>query len=92
MDAESTSERDYPTVMDTSQVASLLRLNVDYVRKLSRDGVLPAHRLPGGRAFRYFKDEVLDWMRDQPVHSDAPAHGEAARRSGPPSGQSRGRT
>ena len=92
MDAESTSERDYQTVMDTSQVASLLRLNVDYVRKLSRDGVLPAHRLPGGRAFRYFKGEVLDWMRAQPVHSDARAQEETAQPSGSPSDQSRGRT
>lgn len=77
MESEPTSERDYPPVMDTSQVAQLLRLNVDYVRKLSREGVLPAHRLPGGRTFRYFKDEVLEWMRGQPVHSDAPASRDA---------------
>jgi len=64
------SDRDLPTVLDAAQVARLLNLNLDYVRKLSRDGVLPAHRLPGGRTFRYFKDEVLDWLRAQPVHSD----------------------
>jgi excisionase family DNA binding protein len=64
------SDRDLPTVLDAAQVARMLNLNLDYVRKLSREGVLPAHRLPGGRTFRYFKDEVLDWLRAQPVHSD----------------------
>lgn len=63
-------EDDLPAVLDAGQVARLLNLNIDYVRKLSRQGVLPAHRLPGGRTFRYFKDEVLDWLRDQPVHHE----------------------
>jgi excisionase family DNA binding protein len=58
---------DYPEVLDAAQVAELLGLNVDYVRRLSRQGVLPAKRLPGGRTFRYFKDEVLDWLRQQDV-------------------------
>lgn len=58
---------DYPEVLDAGQVAELLGLNVDYVRRLSRQGVLPAKRLPGGRTFRYFKDEVLGWLREQTV-------------------------
>jgi len=58
---------DYPPVLDAQQVARLLQLNIDYVRKLSREGVLPAHKLPGGRTFRYFRDEVLDWLRRQPA-------------------------
>jgi excisionase family DNA binding protein len=70
MASEYPSDRDLPTVLDAAQVARLLNLNLDYVRKLSREGVLPAHRLPGGRTFRYFKDEVLDWLRAQPVHGD----------------------
>jgi len=53
-------------VLTAAEVAELLRLNVDYVRLLSRQGVLPAHRVPGGRAFRYFRDEVLAWLREQP--------------------------
>lgn len=69
------SETDLPDVLDAGQVARLLNLNIDYVRKLSRQGILPAHRLPGGRAFRYFKDEVLAWLRNQPVHHE---DGEAA--------------
>lgn len=59
---------DYPPVLDAGQVARLLGLNIDYVRRLSREGVLPAHRLPGGRTFRYLKDEILDWLRAQPAH------------------------
>lgn len=62
---------DYPEVLDAGQVAELLGLNVDYVRRLSRQGVLPAKRLPGGRTFRYFKDEVLDWLRQQSVEPAA---------------------
>lgn len=58
---------DYPPVLDAAQVAQLLNLNIDYVRKLSREGVLPAKRLPGGRTFRYFTDEILDWLRAQSV-------------------------
>jgi excisionase family DNA binding protein len=80
MATQTPSDRDLPTVLDAAQVARLLNLNLDYVRKLSREGVLPAHRLPGGRTFRYFKDEVLDWLRAQPVHSDEEAHDEARHR------------
>jgi excisionase family DNA binding protein len=61
---------DYPLVMDAAQVARLLQLNIDYVRKLSREGVMPAHKLPGGRTFRYFKDEIISWLRQQPVGVD----------------------
>ena len=71
---------DYPAVLDAAQVARLLSLNIDYVRKLSREGVLPAHRLPNGRTFRYFKDEVLDWLREQPVGSASPARRDGSRR------------
>ncbi|MBW3601636.1 MAG: helix-turn-helix domain-containing protein [Actinobacteria bacterium] len=68
MEPDVPPERDYPPVMDAAQVARLLNLNIDYVRKLARDGVLPAHRLPRGRAIRFFKDEILDWLRSQPVN------------------------
>jgi len=68
-----TAEDDYPPVLDAAQVARLLQLNIDYVRKLSREGVLPAHKLPGGRTFRYFKEEVLDWLREQRISQTDPA-------------------
>lgn len=53
-------------VLTAAQVAELLRLNVDYVRRLTREEVLSTHRIPGCRVFRYFRDEVLAWLRDQP--------------------------
>lgn len=64
---------DYPPVLDAAQVARLLQMNIDYVRKLSRERILPAHQLPGGRAYRYFQDEILDWLRQQPVGGPAMA-------------------
>jgi excisionase family DNA binding protein len=74
---------DYPPVLDAAQVARLLNLNIDYVRKLSREGVLPAKRLPGGRTFRYFKDEILDWLRAQSVEApEAPVDAERSTESG----------
>jgi excisionase family DNA binding protein len=74
---------DYPPVLDAAQVAQLLNLNIDYVRKLSREGVLPAKRLPGGRTFRYFKDEILDWLRAQSVDPAAEAPKAATRPRSP---------
>lgn len=50
-------------VLTAEQVADLLRLSIDHVRKLSRDGSIPAHKLPGGRGWRYLRSEVLDWLR-----------------------------
>ena len=67
MDRSGVSDEDYPPILDAAQVARLLQLNIDYVRKLSREGVLPARKLPGGRTFRYFKNDILDWLRSQPV-------------------------
>jgi excisionase family DNA binding protein len=71
---------DFPPVLDAAQVARLLNLNIDYVRKLSREGVLPAKRLPGGRTFRYFKDEILDWLREQSVEAQTEPEVDAEQR------------
>lgn len=57
---------DYPPVLTTEQVSELLHMNIDTVRRLSREGVLPSHRIPGGRSFRYLTDEVLEWVRQLP--------------------------
>jgi excisionase family DNA binding protein len=61
------TEDDLPLVLDAAQVAQLLNLNIDYVRKLTREGTLPASRLPGGRTYRYFRDDILAWLRAQRV-------------------------
>lgn len=60
---------DFPPVLDAAMVAELLGMNIDTVRRLSREEVIPAHRVPGGRTFKYLKDEVLDWLRAQPAHN-----------------------
>lgn len=62
---------DYPPVLDAALVAELLGMNIDTVRRLSREGVLPAHRVPGGRTFKYLKDELLEWLRAQPANNPA---------------------
>ena len=62
---------DYPPVLDAAMVADLLQMNIDTVRRLSREGVLPAHRVPGGRSYKYLKDEIISWLRDQPAHNPA---------------------
>lgn len=59
---------DYPDILTSALVAELLDMNLDYVRKMSREGKIPAHKMPGGRAFRYFKDEIVTWLRDLPAH------------------------
>jgi excisionase family DNA binding protein len=71
---------DYPPVLDATMVAELLGLNIDTVRRLSREGVIPSHRLPGGRTFRYLKDEVIEWLRAQPAHN--PAESDTSSRAG----------
>ena len=62
------TDAEFPPVLDTTLVAEMLGMNVQVVRRLAREGKIPAYRLPGGRAFRFFRDEVLDWLRGFPVH------------------------
>lgn len=62
------SLNDYPDILTAALVAEMLDMNLDYVRKLSREGTIPAHKMPGGRVFRYFKDEIVGWLRDLPAH------------------------
>ncbi len=68
-----TSSADYPQVLDTAMVADMLGMNVQVVRRMAREGTIPAYRLPGGRSFRFFRDEVLDWLKSFPVQADAEA-------------------
>ena len=62
---------DFPPVLDTAQVADLLQLNIDTIRKLSREGKIPAHKIQeGGRTYRYLKDEILAWLAAQPSEAE----------------------
>ena len=62
---------EYPPILDTAMAAELLSMNVDVVRRMARDGDLPAYRLPGARAFRFFRDELFEYVRSFPVHGSA---------------------
>ncbi|MGI8823964.1 MAG: helix-turn-helix domain-containing protein [Acidimicrobiia bacterium] len=58
----------YPPVLDTGMVAELLGMNIQVVRRMAREGQIPSYRLPGGRTFRFFRDEIFEWLRGFPVH------------------------
>ena len=62
---------EFPPILDTALVAELLGMNVDVVRRMAREGELPAYRLPGARSFRFFRDEIIDFIRSHPVHDPA---------------------
>jgi len=80
--ASATGTEDYPQVLDTAMVAEMLGMNVQVVRRMAREGTIPAYRLPGGRSFRFFRDEVLDWLKSFPVQAEEEAEAEADRASG----------
>jgi excisionase family DNA binding protein len=58
---------DLPPILDAAQVADLLGMNVQMVRRYAREGRLPAYKLPGGRSFRFFRDEVFAFLRSHPA-------------------------
>ncbi len=60
-------EDTYPSVIDTGQVAELLQMNVQMVRKYAREGRLPAYQLPGSRVYRFIQSEIIDYIRAHPV-------------------------
>ena len=58
---------EHDVILGAQQVADLLEMNVQMVRKYAREGRLPAYRLPGGRTFKFFRSEILDHVRSYPV-------------------------
>lgn len=60
----------YPSVIDTAQVAELLQMNVQMVRKYAREGRLPAYQLPRSRVYRFLYSEVIDFLKAHPVAPD----------------------
>jgi len=65
-----TESDDYPPILDAAQVADLLGMNVQMVRKYAREQRLPAYKLPGGRTFKFFRDEIYDFLRAHPVAAE----------------------
>lgn len=53
---------DVPPVMDTHQLAELLHTNEQIVRLWVREGLIPAHRKPGGRKFTFLRHEIFNLL------------------------------
>jgi excisionase family DNA binding protein len=66
------STSDYPPILDAAQVAELLGMNVQMVRRYAREGRIPAYKLPGGRTFKFIRDEIIDFLRRHPAVAGAP--------------------
>jgi excisionase family DNA binding protein len=61
-----TAATDFPPVLTTALAAELLQVHVEYLRRMAREGRIPCHRFPGGRELRFIRDELIDWLADQP--------------------------
>jgi excisionase family DNA binding protein len=60
---------EYPPILDAAQVAELLGMNVQMVRRYAREGRLPAYKLPGGRTFKFFRNEIYEFLKSHPAVS-----------------------
>jgi excisionase family DNA binding protein len=60
---------EYPPILDAAQVAELLGMNVQMVRRYAREARLPAYKLPGGRTFKFFRDEIYEFVKSHPAVS-----------------------
>jgi excisionase family DNA binding protein len=57
----------YPPTLNTAQVAEMLGSSAEVVRTRVSSGEIPAYRW--GKNFRFFRDEVIDWLRQQSVQT-----------------------
>ena len=64
-----------PPILDAAQVADLLGMNVQMVRRYARQGRLPAYKIPGGRKIKFFRDEVFEFLRKHPAVAEGEADG-----------------
>ena len=60
-------------ILTTAQAAELLQVHVEYLRRMVREGRIPAHRFPEGREIRFLRDELIAWVRSQPGHDQSPS-------------------
>jgi excisionase family DNA binding protein len=51
-----------PAVMDAKQLAELLNTSDHIVRAWVREGIIPAHRRPGGRKMSFLRHEIFEWL------------------------------
>lgn len=47
-------------MIKSKQVAELLVVSIETIRKWTRDGIIPFHRI--GRSVRYSPDEIAEWL------------------------------
>jgi excisionase family DNA binding protein len=62
---------DFGDMLSLSDVAKILGVHLNTAQRYAREGVIPTHRLPGGRRYYVLKDELIDFIRAQPA-SPAP--------------------
>lgn len=67
---------DYPLVMDVPLVAEMLLTDANQVRKWANAGLIPCHRVPGTRKYRFLRDEILVWLKQLPSDSAEDEEGE----------------
>jgi MerR HTH family regulatory protein len=58
-----------PAVMDTKELAELLHTNEQIIRAWVREGMIPAHRRPGGRKFTFSPSRDLRLAHRQPIRT-----------------------
>jgi len=63
----------YPEIMTTAMASEMLHVHVEYLRRMVREGRIPAHRFPAGREIRFLRDELLEWVRAQPGEDRSPS-------------------
>jgi excisionase family DNA binding protein len=70
------SAAQFPEILTTAMAAEMLHVHVEYLRRMVREERIPAHRFPGGREIRFLRDELLQWVADQPGHDRSPSAAE----------------
>lgn len=53
---------DVPAVMDSRSLAGLLSTSDQVIRTWAREGLIPSHRPPGGRKFKFLRHEIFEWL------------------------------
>jgi excisionase family DNA binding protein len=66
---------DFPPVLTAAMAAGLLQVNVEYLRRMVREGRIPCHRFPGGREMRFLRDELLAWLAALPGDDQSSSSG-----------------
>ena len=63
----------FPPILTTAMAAELLHVHVEYLRRMVREGRIPAHRFPGGREIRFHRDELIELGALQPGYNRSPS-------------------